>query len=83
MIWSRSERALKESLKAANEWHPDIKLNYKIDCSLSFLDVLLTNNNEVLLRSVYQKPSTVPYVVPFISDHHPYVCANVSQTGIT
>ncbi|CAF4038986.1 unnamed protein product [Adineta steineri] len=80
MTWNRSERELKELLDQANTWHPNIKLDYKISQSLPFLDVLLTNNNGILSTSVYHKPSAEPYVVPFISDHHPHVCANIIET---
>ncbi|CAF4396824.1 unnamed protein product, partial [Adineta steineri] len=80
MTWNRSERELKELLDQANTWHPNIKLDYRISQSLPFLDVLLTNNNGILSTSVYHKPSAEPYVVPFISDHHPHVCANIIET---
>jgi hypothetical protein len=82
MTWNRSERELKELLKAANNWHPNIKLDYKIGQSLSFLDVLLTNDNGLLSTSVYHKPAAEPYVVPFISDHHRSVCGNIVQTSL-
>ena len=83
MTWNRSERELKELLKAANNWHPNIKLDYKIGQSLPFLDVMLTNMNGVLSTSVYHKPAAEPYVVPFISDHHPHVGATIIPSGLT
>ena len=82
MTWNRPGRELKELLDAANTWHPNIKLDYKISQSLSFLDVSLTNSDGLLLTSVYHKPTAEPYVVPFISDHHPYVCGNIIQTAL-
>ncbi|CAF4921684.1 unnamed protein product, partial [Rotaria sp. Silwood2] len=69
MTWNRSEKELRKLLDNANTWHPNIKLDYKIDKSLPFLDVLLTNNNGILLTSVYHKPAAEPYVTPFLSDH--------------
>ncbi|CAF4946558.1 unnamed protein product, partial [Rotaria socialis] len=45
MKWNRSENDLKNLLNDANTWHPNIKLEYKINKSLPFLDVVLTNNN--------------------------------------
>lgn len=77
MTWNRSEKELRKLLDDANTWHPNIKLEYKISQSLPFLDVLLTNKNGILSTSVYRKPTTEPYVVPFISDHHPHVFRNI------
>ena len=82
MTWNRSEKALKELLDAANTWHPNIKLDYKISQSLPFLDVAMRNDDGLLSTSVYHKPSAEPYVVPFISDHHPYVCGNIIQSAL-
>jgi hypothetical protein len=70
-------------LDEANQWHPNIKLDYKISQSLPFLDVLLTNSNGILSTSVYRKPSAEPYVVPFISDHPQHVFSNIIQTALT
>ncbi|CAF4343326.1 unnamed protein product, partial [Rotaria sp. Silwood2] len=78
----KSEKSLKDLLDAANSWHPNIKLEYKIGKSLPFLDVLLINNNGILSTSVYHKPAAEPYVVPFISDHPQHVFVNVIQTSL-
>ena len=83
LTWNRSEHELRKLLNEANQWHPNIKLEYKISQSLPFLDVLLTNTNGILLTSVYHKPSAEPYVVPFISDHHPHVFRNIIKTILT
>lgn len=80
MTWNRSERELKQLLNRANRWHPNIKLEYKISPSLLFLDVSLTNRNGYLSTSVYHKPTAEPYVVPYISDHHPHVFRNIIRT---
>ena len=77
MTWNRSEHELCKLLNEANQWHPNIKLEYTISQSLPFLDVLLTNTNDILLTSVYHKPSAEPYVVPFISDHHSHLFRNI------
>ncbi|CAF3900316.1 unnamed protein product [Rotaria sordida] len=49
---------------------------------VSFLDVLVSNNNGALYTSVYHKPSAEPYVVPFISDHPRYTFTNIIQTAL-
>ena len=82
MTWNRSEKELRNLLDQANQWHPNIKLDYKISESLPFLDVLLTNNNGTLLTSVYHKATAEPYVVPFISDHPRHVFGNIVQTAL-
>ena len=63
-------------------WHPNIKLDYKSGKSLSFLDVLLTNDNDILSTSVYHKSATEPCVVPFTSDHPRHVFRNVIHTAL-
>ena len=76
------EEELKKFLDHANTWHPNIKFDYKISKSLPFLDILLTNNNGILLTSVYHKPSAEPYIVPFISDHPRHVFINVIHNSL-
>lgn len=83
MTWNKSEQALKKLLNEANQWHPNMKFEYKISQSLPFLDVNLTNRNGILHTSVYHKPSAEPYVVPYLSDHHPHVFRNIIQTLLT
>lgn len=80
MTWNRSERELKQLLNQANQWHPNIKLDYTISGHLPFLDVLLTNRAGYLSTSVYHRPTTEPYVVPYVSDHHPHVFRNIIRT---
>lgn len=83
MTWNRSEKELINLLNQANTWHPNIKLDYKIGQCLPFLDVLITNQNSILLTSVYHKPAAEPYVTPFISDHPQHTFVNVIQTALT
>lgn len=82
MTWNKSENELKNLLDSANNWHQNIKLEYKISKSLPFLDVILTNNNGILSTSVYHKPAAEPYVVPFSSDHPPHTFVNVIKTSL-
>lgn len=82
MTWNRSKAELINLLRNANQWHPNIKLDYKIGKSLPFLDVLLTNNHGLLSTCVYHKPSAEPYVVPFASDHPKHIFGNIIQTSL-
>ncbi|CAF1295961.1 unnamed protein product [Rotaria sordida] len=80
---NQSENKVKELLEAANNFHPNIKLEYKIGKSVPFLDVLVKNNNGILASSVYHKPSAQPTVVSFLSDHPRHVFQNVIHTALT
>jgi hypothetical protein len=73
---------VQQQLNDANEWHSNIKLQANIGTTAPFLDVLVSNNQGVLHRSVYHKPSAEPYVLPFLSDHPRYTFANVIQTAL-
>ncbi|CAF2025721.1 unnamed protein product, partial [Rotaria magnacalcarata] len=82
MTWNRSEEELRKLLDDANTWHSNIKLDYKINKSLPFLDVLLTNNNGTLTTSVYHKPAAEPYITPFTSDHPRHVFVNIIKISL-
>ncbi|CAF1146177.1 unnamed protein product [Rotaria sp. Silwood1] len=81
--WNASEDKLKQLLEAANNFHPNIKLEYHIGKSLPFLDVLLHHDNGILTTPVYHKSSAEPTVVSFLSDHPRHVFRNVIQSGLT
>ncbi|CAF3880665.1 unnamed protein product [Rotaria sp. Silwood1] len=80
---NQSEDKVKQLLEAANEFHPNIKLDYKISKSVPFLDVYLENKNGILASSIYHKPSAEPTVISFLSDHPRHVFRNVIQTALT
>ncbi|CAF5028092.1 unnamed protein product, partial [Rotaria socialis] len=82
MTWNKSEEELRILLDDANTWNPNIKLDYKINKSLPFLDLLLTNNNGTLATSAYHKPAAEPYITPFTSDHPRHVFANIIKTSL-
>ncbi|CAF1285193.1 unnamed protein product [Rotaria sp. Silwood1] len=80
---NQSEDKVKQLLEAANKFHPNIKLDYKITKSVPFLDVYVENKNGILASSIYHKPSAEPTVVSFLSDHPRHVFRNVIQTALT
>lgn len=82
MTWNGSEKDLHSLLREANQWHSNIKIDFKIGKSLPFLDILVTNDHGILSTSVYHKPSAEPYVVPFSSDHPRHVFVNVIQNSL-
>ncbi|CAM4940675.1 unnamed protein product, partial [Rotaria socialis] len=69
-------------IKRANEFHPNIKLEATIGSCVSFLDLLINNNNGILRTSVHHKPVAEPCVVPFISDHPRHVFSNIIQAAL-
>jgi hypothetical protein len=77
---NESEETVRERLQAANGFHPNIKLTWKIDRAISFLDLCISNNNGHLSSSVYHKPGSEPTVVPFLSDHPRHVFGNIVHT---
>ena len=82
MTWNKSEQLLRKVLDNVNQWHRNIKLEYKIDQSLPFLDVLISNKNGILSTSVYHKPAAEPCVVPFASDHPRHIFRNIVHAAL-
>lgn len=80
---NESEEKVKQLLEAANNFHPNIKLEYHIGKNIPFLDVLVQNKNGILESSIYHKPSAEPTVLSFLSDHPRHVFRNVIQTTLT
>jgi hypothetical protein len=74
---------VKQLLETANKFHPNIKLEYHIGKCVTYLDVLVNNNNGTLSSMIYHKPSAEPTVVSFLSDHPRSVFRNVIQTALT
>ncbi|CAF4006141.1 unnamed protein product [Rotaria sp. Silwood1] len=64
-----------EELDKLNQSHPNIKLVRQIG-KVSFLDVLIHNDNDILSTSVYHKEVTEPYIVPFVPDHPRIIFSN-------
>ena len=82
MTWNGSEKNLRSLLTEADQWHTNIRLDFRIGKSLPFLDILVTNHQGTLSTSVYHKPSAEPYVVPFSSDHPRHVFVNIIHTRL-
>jgi hypothetical protein len=69
-------------LDKANNLHPNIKLVRLIGASVTFLDVLINNENGQLSTSVYHKEAAEPYVLPFVSDHPRHTFKNIVQVAL-
>lgn len=60
----------------------NIKISYKINTSVNFLDVTLTNEDSKLKTSIYHKPTTEPYILPYISDHSQHIHRNIPYAAL-
>ena len=55
----------------------NIKITSTINTSVDFLDVTITNEDGHLRTTIFHKPTTEPYILPYTSDHPPHVCRNI------
>lgn len=51
----------------------NIRIIRSIGSTIEFLDVVVENNNGQLRTSVYHKPATEPYILPYSDDHPRHV----------
>jgi hypothetical protein len=79
---NESEDEVEKLLEVANQFHPNIKITWKIGKAVSFLDLLVSNTTGALSSSVYHKSAAEPTVLPFISDHPRHVFQNIVQTAL-
>ncbi len=68
---------INQILDEANDSHQNIKLVHQLGTAVSFLDVLMKNQNGVLAASIFRKEAAEPYIVPFKSDHPRHVFNNI------
>ena len=68
---------IKQEFQQATNKDVNIKINYDIDTSVAFLDVMIINVDGQLKTTIYHKPVAEPYVSPFISEHAPHIHRNV------
>ncbi len=74
---NQSVDIINQMLNEANNSYPNIKLVRQLGTTVSFLDVLLKNQNGVLATSVFRKEAAEPYIVPFKSDHPRHAFNNI------
>jgi hypothetical protein len=60
----------------------NIKIGSTIGTSVHFLDITITNENGQLRTSIYHKPTTEPYILPFTSDHPHHVHRNIPYAAL-
>ena len=61
MVWTKSEKQLKDFLSELNQKHPSIKFDYKFDCKqIEFLDTLVYIDQQNNLQTThFQKSSEI------------------------
>jgi hypothetical protein len=73
MTTNQSLDEIQIELEKAKKKDINIEIECKIDSSVNYLDVTITNENGRLRTSVYHKPTAAPYYLPYTSDHpHKY-----------
>jgi len=79
---NQSLHAINQILDEANNSHPNIKLVRQVGTKVSFLDVLIENQDGILATSVFHKEAAEPYIVPFHSDHPRHIFANITDNAL-
>ena len=60
----------------------NIKIEPKINTSVHFLDVTITNDNGQLRTTVFHKPTAEPYILPYTSDHPRHIHRNIPYAAL-
>jgi len=68
---------IKQELERAANKDVNIKINYEINSSVAFLDVVITNVDGQLKTTIYHKPVAEPYILPFTSTHPHHIHRNI------
>ncbi|CAF1498796.1 unnamed protein product, partial [Rotaria sordida] len=82
MITNQTIDEIKTELEKAANKDINIKIHYEIDTSVNFLDVTITNENGQLKTSLYHKPTTEPYILPYTSDHPRHIHRNIPYAAL-
>jgi hypothetical protein len=69
-------------LDTANNKDQNIHITRSIGSVVEFLDVSVQNNQGQLKTTVFHKPATEPYIVPFLSDHPRRIHRNVIRGAL-
>jgi hypothetical protein len=73
---------IKDILDTADQKDQNIRIKYKIQSCVDFLDVAIQNDNGHLTTSVFHKPTAEPYILPYTSDHSRHVHRNMPYAAL-
>ena len=79
VIWPHGQEELHRFHQHLNNLHPNIPftMEEEKECTLPFLDILITRRSNSLSTSVYRKPTHTERYIPFSSHHHPKTITGV------
>ena len=60
----------------------NIKITSTINTTVHFLDVTIANENGHLRTSLYHKPTSEPYILPYTSDHPRHIQRNIPYAAL-
>ncbi|CAF1535766.1 unnamed protein product, partial [Adineta ricciae] len=84
-IFMTTDQSIEEiniELEKANNKDINIKISTSINTSVHFLDVTVSNESGHLRTSIYHKPTTEPYVLPYTSDHPRHIYRNIPYAAL-
>lgn len=60
----------------------NIKITHKINTSVDFLDVTISNEHGHLRTTIFHTPTTEPYILPYTSDHPTHSRRNIPYASL-
>ena len=82
MITNQDINEVEKQLQMASKKDKNIQINYEINTSVNFLDITISNKNGCLKTTIYHKPTTEPYILPFTSDHPRRIHRNIPYAAL-
>ena len=82
MTTNESVNRITKELERAQNKDVNIKIDYKIDVSVNYLDVNITNEDGRLRTSIYHKSAAEPYILPYTSDHPHHIHRNIPYAAL-
>ena len=82
MTTNRPTEEINVELNKAQNKDMNINIESTINTSVHFLDVTITNENGQLRTSIFHKPTTEPYILPYTSDHPQHVRRNIPYAAL-
>ena len=82
MTTNRPIEEINVELNKAQNKDMNINIESTINTSVHFLDVTITNENGQLRTSIFHKPTTEPYILPYTSDHPHHVRRNIPYVAL-
>jgi len=82
MTTNQTIEEINVKLEEAKNKDINIKIESTISTSVHFLDVTITNENGQLRTSIYHKPTTEPYILPYTSDHPHHIQRNIPYAAL-